>query len=63
MQETMIHPETGKALIRGVRPFTVRYKGLERTVDLPGWYPVEKDGDGILVGEDMKAADEGTHRT
>ncbi|HEY5049002.1 MAG TPA: type II toxin-antitoxin system MqsA family antitoxin [Rhizomicrobium sp.] len=60
MRRTMIHPETGEKLTRGVRPFTVRYQGLSRTVDLPGWYPARKgsDADGILAGDDMKASDE-----
>jgi len=54
---TMTSPETGELLHRGVRPFTVAYKGLAVTVDLPGWYP-EGDGDGVLVGDDMAAADQ-----
>jgi len=54
---TMISPETGESLSRGVRPFTVTYKGQSITVDLPGWYP-EGDGDGVLVGDDMAAADQ-----
>jgi HTH-type transcriptional regulator/antitoxin MqsA len=40
-----------------VRPFTITYKGQSITVDLPGWYP-EGDGDGVLVGDDMAAADQ-----
>jgi HTH-type transcriptional regulator/antitoxin MqsA len=58
MRRTMIHPETGERLTRGVRSLTVRYQGLSRTVDVPGWYPADKDDDGILVGDDMKATDE-----
>jgi len=54
---TIISPETGEPLSRGVRPFTVTYKGQSITVDLPGWYP-EGDGDGVLVGDDMVAADQ-----
>ena len=54
---TMVSPETGETLRRGVRPFTVAYKGQSITVDLPGWYP-EGDGDGVLVGDDMAAADQ-----
>jgi HTH-type transcriptional regulator/antitoxin MqsA len=44
-------------LSRSVRPFTVTYKGQSITVDLPGWYP-EGDGDGVLLGDDMAAADQ-----
>lgn len=54
---TMICPATGASLTRGVRPFAVTYKGQSITVDLPGWYP-EGDGDGVLVGDDMAAADQ-----
>jgi len=55
--ETMVSPETGERLTRGVRPFTVAYKGEETTVDLPGYYPAG-DGDGVHVGNDMSAVDE-----
>ena len=53
----MISPDTGEPLSRGVRPFTVTYKGHSMTVELPGWYP-EGEGEGVLVGDDMAAADE-----
>jgi HTH-type transcriptional regulator/antitoxin MqsA len=56
-QETMISPETGETLARGVRPFVVVYKGECVTVDLPGYYP-EGDGDGVVVGDDMRVVDE-----
>lgn len=55
--ETMISPETGKTLRRGVRPFAVTYKGKTTMVDLPGYYGSDGE-DGILVGDDMKVADE-----
>jgi HTH-type transcriptional regulator / antitoxin MqsA len=54
--ETMISPETGETLTRGVRPFTVTYKGESTVVDLPGYYPVS-NGEGVHVGDDMAAAD------
>ena len=54
--QTMVCPETGAVLRRGVRPFTFAYKGRSATVDLPGYYP-EGDGEGVLVGPDMAAAD------
>ena len=41
MQElpsSMASPETCKLLTRGVRPFTLSYKGRSVTVDLPGYY-------------------------
>jgi HTH-type transcriptional regulator/antitoxin MqsA len=58
--ETRIHPETGKLLRRGVRSVTVRYKGLERTVTQPGWWP-DDDSDGIISGLDAKETDHVLH--
>ncbi|MFC3642810.1 type II toxin-antitoxin system MqsA family antitoxin [Aquibium oceanicum] len=57
MPDHMVSPETGETLRRGTRPFPVTYKGETIVVDLPGYYG-ESDGDGVLVGDDMKAADE-----
>lgn len=54
---TMPCPETGQLLSRDIRPFTVRYKGSEMTVDLPGYYPKDA-GESVHVGADMAAADE-----
>lgn len=58
------HPETmisehGRILRRGVRPLTVTYKGLSKTVDMPGWYPedADDDDDAVFVGSDMDASD------
>jgi HTH-type transcriptional regulator/antitoxin MqsA len=53
---SMTSPETGELVWRGVRPFTIAYKGQSVTVDLPGYYPAG-DGDGVHVGDDMAAAD------
>ena len=57
LPNTMPSPETGKPMIRGVRPFLVTYKGQSRSVELPGYYP-EGTGEAIHVGDDMKAVDE-----
>lgn len=57
MPKTMRHPQTGALLKRDVRPFVVQYQGRKRTIDLPGWYP-PKGNNGILVGDDMAAADQ-----
>lgn len=56
MPETMVSPETGETLRRGVRPFVVTYKGKSITVELPGYYP-ESGDDGIHVGNDMAVSD------
>lgn len=56
MPETMVSPETGETLRRGVRPFVVTYKGKSITVELPGYYP-ESGDDGIYVGNDMAVSD------
>lgn len=55
MSEARIHPETGKRLTRGVRPQTVVFGSLSRTVDVPGWYP-DDDSDSIHSGADLAAA-------
>ena len=54
---TMVAPDTGEVLTRGVRPFVVSYKGESVTVELPGYYPTGT-GDGVHVGEDMAVVDE-----
>jgi HTH-type transcriptional regulator/antitoxin MqsA len=57
MTKPRIHPETGKALRRDVRPQVVRAGSLSRIVDLPGWYP--SDGsDALHSGADLKASNE-----
>lgn len=53
----MPSPENGEMLKRGVRPFTVSYKGKSLLVDLPGYYPAG-DGDGVHVGKDMDVVDQ-----
>lgn len=57
LAETMISPETGETLARGIRLFTVTYRGASMTVDLPGYYPVG-EGEGVHVGEDISVVDE-----
>jgi HTH-type transcriptional regulator/antitoxin MqsA len=54
--DTMLSPETGETLCRGVRPFIVTYKGGSISVELPGYYPDHADG-GVHVGEDMDIVD------
>lgn len=56
LPETMVSPETGQLLRRGLRPFVVSYKGFNRTVELPGYYPDDGD-DGVHVGDDMAVTD------
>ena len=58
LPETMVAPETGAILSRGVRPFVVTYKGESLTVDLPGYYPQGDGDDGVVVGDDMRVVDE-----
>lgn len=47
-----IDPISGKNIMRDVRPFTVKYKDLSKTIPMPGWYP-EDDGDAIFTKEDL----------
>ena len=59
LPDTMISPETGALLRRGVRPFTFTYKGETVTVEAPGYYPECNGGeDGVFVGRDMEPIDE-----
>lgn len=52
MIETRIHPETGKTLLRGTRPQTVKFGSMARIVDVPGWYP-DDDSDSVHTGADL----------
>ena len=56
LPETMMSPETGEVLHRGMRPFVVAYKGKSVTVELPGYYP-ENGDEGIHIGDDMAVID------
>ena len=55
--QTRIHPESGEVLQRGVRKQIVRYGSLSRKVEVPGWYPVDCDGDGLHSGIDLAESD------
>lgn len=57
MENTMIHPETGKILRRDVRPIEYTYKGEKITINQPGWFP-DGDDDGVLTSEDWKISDQ-----
>jgi HTH-type transcriptional regulator/antitoxin MqsA len=52
-----IHPVTGKALTRAVRPRVLSFGSLSRVVDVPGWYP-DDDGDSIHTGRDLRGEGE-----
>jgi len=54
--DTVICPESGKVMKRGVRPMTLAYKDLKLTFDMPGWYP-DGAGDGLHSGRDLKISD------
>lgn len=56
MTETRVHPETGKTLRRSVRPQTVSFGSMSRTIDVPGWYP-DGDSDAIHTGADLAESD------
>lgn len=56
LPDTMVSPETGETLHRGVRPSVVSYKGKSITVELAGYYPANGD-EGIHVGDDMAVSD------
>jgi HTH-type transcriptional regulator / antitoxin MqsA len=56
LPDSMPCPETGAMLRRGTRPFDVSYKGLTRTVALPGYYP-DGEGESVHIGDDMAVTD------
>ena len=56
LPDTIVSPETGETLRRGVRPFIVTYKSKSITVELPGYYP-DNDSVGVHVGDDMAVTD------
>lgn len=57
-EATRIDPVTGKTLRRGIRPQTIVYGTLSRTINVPGWYPEDPaDTDGIVSGSDWEEAD------
>lgn len=56
MSDERTHPETGKRLRRDVRPQTIRFGSLARTVAVPGWYP-DDDSDALHSGSDLIASD------
>lgn len=51
-----ISPVTGRPMKRGVRAVTLRYKTVERTVEMPGWYCDASD-EAIHSGADMAVSD------
>lgn len=59
VEETRVHPETGKALVRGVRTVTLTFRSQSETVDLPGWYPADDPAadQGIHDARDMQVSD------
>jgi len=58
--DPMISSETGKPMVRDVRPMTITLEGESITFDMPGWYSDEPD-DGLHDQEDMKASDAALH--
>jgi len=57
MEETILHPITGKILRRDVRPMEYTYKEQRIVVDQPGWYSADDDEDAIFSQDDMAATD------
>ena len=55
-KDTIIDPETGENLHRGVRKVTFSYKGESVEVDMPGWYSADGTR-GVHSREDAKVSD------
>jgi HTH-type transcriptional regulator / antitoxin MqsA len=56
MTKAPVCPETGKPMVRDMRPLEISYKGQSTTIDMPGWY-CHESGESIHTGEDMKVSD------
>ncbi len=54
--DARIHPETGKAPRRDVRPQTIRAGSISRAVDVPGWC---RDDENLCIhsGADLETSD------
>lgn len=56
--KTRVCPETGKTLVRDVRPVEFSYKGHVITLDQPGWFATDGGEESLHSGEDMLATQE-----
>jgi|ERR1700722_15102624 HTH-type transcriptional regulator/antitoxin MqsA len=56
MTRAPVCPETGKPMVRDMRPMTITYKGQSSTFEMPGWYCDESD-ESIHTAEDIKVSD------
>ncbi|WP_085339933.1 type II toxin-antitoxin system MqsA family antitoxin [Aquidulcibacter paucihalophilus] len=54
-------PETGSVMYRDVRPMTIKYKGHQVEIQMPGWYCDDSD-ESIHTGEDLKVSDRALNR-
>lgn len=54
--EVKLHPETGKELVRAVYSRNISYKGLSKTIEMPGWYTRNGD-DAIYTKNDLREYD------
>ncbi|MDP2411362.1 MAG: hypothetical protein Q8M26_13885 [Pseudolabrys sp.] len=56
MAKSPVSPETGKPMVRGVRPMALTCKGASATVEMPGWYCPDSD-EAIFTRDDVKVSD------
>lgn len=58
-QQERIDPETGQKLVRSERELTIRYRGMKKTINMPGWYsPDDTTGEsGLHDSKDMRVSD------
>ena len=57
-EKMRICPETGKTLVRDIRPVEFSYKGHTVTLKQPGWYATDGGEESLHSGEDMLATQE-----
>src|SRR3546814_18159477 len=57
-EKTRTCPETGKRLVRGVRPVEFSYKGRTIILDQPGWYAEDDGPESLHHGDEILATEE-----
>jgi HTH-type transcriptional regulator/antitoxin MqsA len=57
MSKIPVCPQTGKPMVRDVRPMEISYKEQSTTVDMPGWYCAESD-ESLHTADDLKFSDQ-----
>lgn len=57
MEEVKYDVETGEELKRDIRPLAIKYKGMTKTFDMPGWYSKNNECEPVFTQKDLKVYD------